>query len=204
MKKYIFITIALLTFCFSAKAQMLNVNYQIGVPFSKTHDFISNASFRGADIEYHSFLGNNMSIGLALGWNVYYKKYDNKTQDFFLNHEEYTITGKQYRYINTVPLLLIPRYYFTDNSALFRPYLGVGVGTCWSEYKLEVGQYSSRTSRWEFQVSPEIGTLIHINDQMAVNLGARYNFATKAANGRVPQMSTLMFNIGICFIGSNY
>lgn len=202
MKKYIILTLTFLAFAFAGKTQMLNINYQMSLPFGKTHDYISDASFRGADIEYHKFIGERMSVGIALGWNVFYKRMNNYTENFMLNNEDYTITGDQFRYINTVPMLGIARYYFTESTAALRPYLGVGIGTCWSEYKLNVGQFQAKHARWQFQVSPEVGTMIPLNDQISANLGVRYTFATKAANGRVPEISSLTFNIGIILTGS--
>lgn len=203
MKKLLIIAICIFGLSPLVKAQMLNLNYQISLPFKDVKDFTDKASFRGFDIEYHYFFNEQFSIGAAIGWNVYYQDKKNYTGNFRFNNNDniYTITGNQYRYINTVPMLAIGRYYFTDNNTVFRPYIGVGIGTSWTEKRLEVGQFSSTISRWQFAVSPEIGTYIPLNDQFAINLGARYNYATKAAHGRVPEIQSLTFNIGIILMG---
>lgn len=199
MKKLLIIAICF--FCLSPllKAQMLNLNYQISLPLKDVKDFTDKASFRGFDVEYHHFLGEYFSVGAAIGWNVYYQDKENVSGNFMFrgNENVYTITGNQYRYINTVPMLAIGRYYFTDTESAVRPYLGLGIGTSWTEKRLEVGQFSSTISRWQFAVSPEIGLYIPVSDQFGFNLGARYNYATKAAHGRVPEIQSVTFNIGI-------
>lgn len=205
MKKILIIAICLLGLSPFIKAQMLNLNYQIGLPLGDTKDYINKASFRGFDLEYHQFLGEKFSIGGALGWNVYYKEKDNATGDFKFsgNDAVYTMTGNQYRYINTVPMLAIGRYYFTDESSMIRPFVGLGVGTSWTEKRLELGQYSSTISRWQFSLAPEAGMYVPINDQFAFNFGVRYMYGTKASHGRIPEMQNLSFNIGIILMGVN-
>ncbi len=203
MKKLLVITICLFGLSSFAKAQMLNLNYQIGLPLGDIKDFTSKASFRGMDLEYHYFLNERFSIGAAIGWNVYYDDKDNVTQDFTFSESEkvYTISGHQFRYINTIPMLAIGRYYTMDKSKPIRPYIGVGIGSCWTEKRLELGQFASTISRWQFQVSPEIGMYAPVSDQFAFNFSARYNYGTKAAGGDLPAMQSIVFSIGIIMMG---
>lgn len=203
MKKILIIAICLFGLSPFLKAQMLNLNYQISVPMGDVKDFTDKASFRGFDLEYHQFLSERFSIGGAIGWNVYYQNKDNTTGNFKFSGSDniYTITGDQYRYVNTVPLLAVGRYYFTGSSSTVRPYFGLGVGTSWTEKRLEVGQFSSTISRWQFAMAPEIGMYIPVTSQFAFNLGAKYNYATKAAHGEVPEISAFTFNIGLVLMG---
>ncbi|MCQ4905897.1 hypothetical protein NE456_19220, partial [Odoribacter splanchnicus] len=66
------------------------------------------------------------------------------------NSNVYTITGNQYRYINPVPMLAIGRYFFTDNTTAVRPFVGLVIGTSRTDRRLEVGQFASTNSRWQF------------------------------------------------------
>ena len=65
MKKLLIIAICLFGLSPFLKAQMLNLNYQISLPMNQVKDFTDKASFRGFDIEYHQFLGDQFSIGAA-------------------------------------------------------------------------------------------------------------------------------------------
>lgn len=205
MKKIIILAICFLGLSPLAKAQMLNLNYQISLPLNQVKDFTDRASFRGFDIEYHQFLGEKVSVGASIGWDVYYKDKDHATGNFSFkgSNNIYTITGNQYRYINFVPMLAVGRYYFTDKSSAVRPYIGLGLGTSWTERRLEVGQFSSTISRWQFAMAPEAGMYIPVSDQFAFNLGARYYYATKAAHGRVPEIQQVSFNFGIILMSLN-
>lgn len=203
MKKLFITAICLFGLSPLLKAQLLNLNYQMSIPFNQVKDFTDKASFRGFDLEYHYFLGERFSIGAAIGWNVYYQDKKDYTAPFRFNDLDniYTVTGDQYRYINTVPLLAVGRYYFTDGNSRLRPYAGLGIGTSWTEKRLEVGQFASTISRWQFALAPEIGTYIPINDRFAVHIGMRYHYGTKAAHGRVPEIQSLTFSIGLILTG---
>lgn len=206
MKKILTLAIILFSLSPLLKAQMLNLNYQISVPLGDVKDFTDKASFRGMDLEYHHFMGEQFSLGAAIGWNVFYHNLDHHTDDFRFNGNDdiYTITGNQYRYINTVPIMAIGRYYFTDSRANVRPFLGLGLGTRWTEKRLEVGQYTSTISRWQFSFAPEVGMLVPVNDQLALNFGAKYSYGTKAAHGRVPEFQSFTFSIGLVLMRSQY
>lgn len=205
MKKLLIIAICLFGLSPFLKAQMLNLNYQMSVPLGDLRDFTNKASFRGFDVEFHQFMGTDerFSLGAAIGWNVYYKDKNDASGNFKFSgsNDVYTITGNQYRYVNTVPMLAIGRFYFTDNNTAVRPYVGLGLGTSWTEKRLEVGQFASTVSRWQFAMSPELGMYVPLSSQFALNFGAKYNYATKASHGRVPEMQSLTFNIGILLTG---
>lgn len=203
MKKLLIIAICLFGLSPFVKAQMLNLNYQMSLPLGDVKSFTDKASFRGFDLGYHYFLGDRFSVGATIGWNVYYQDKNDATGDFKFsgNDNVYTITGNQYRYINTVPMLAVGRYYFTDDNTAVRPYFGLGLGTSWTEKRLEVGQFTSNISRWQFAMAPEVGMYVPVSDQFALNFGAKYNYATKAAHGKVPEIQSITFNIGIILMG---
>jgi len=203
MKKIVFISLLLFGSIPFVKGQMLNANYQMSVPLGKINDYTGKMSFRGANLEYHYFLSNQLSIGGMVGWNVWYKDKGMVSQNFLVgsNKETYTITGHQYRYVNTVPIMAMGRYWFNEGNSLLQPYAGIGLGMSWTEMKTDVGQYTSTNSRWQFAFAPEIGTLIHVNDQFAFNLGAKYTYGTKAGHGRVPAMQNFTISVGIVLKG---
>lgn len=201
MKKILFLFAFILT-ASVGETQMIGANYQMSIPFGKMRDYINNGSFRGANVEYHYFVDKHISVGGSIGWNVFYKDMGQYTQNFRLSGSDniYTFGGKQYRYINTVPIMVNGRYHLYEKGAKkYQPYAGLSIGTRWTEYQTEIGQYTASTSRWQFAVSPEIGVYVPLNQIVAANVSISYNFATRAANGRVPAYNTLMFNVGLLF-----
>ena len=205
MKKLLLIAIVLFGMGPLLKAQMLNLNYQISVPLGDLKDFTNETSFRGMDLEYHKFVTDRFSLGAAIGWNVFYQDKNHATGDFSFkgNKNIYTMTGNQYRYVNTVPLTAIGRYFLTDGTSAVQPFLGLGAGARWTEKRLELGQYTSPLSRWQFTFAPEIGMMVPFNDQVALNVGARYNYATRASHGRIPEFQSFTFSIGLILMSGN-
>lgn len=205
MKKLLLIAIVLFGMGPLLKAQMLNLNYQISVPLGDLKDFTNETSFRGMDLEYHKFVTDRFSLGAAIGWNVFYQDKNHATGDFSFkgNKNIYTMTGNQYRYVNTVPLTAIGRYFLTDGTSAVQPFLDLGAGARWTEKRLELGQYTSTLSRWQFTFAPEIGMMVPFNDQVALNVGARYNYATRASHGRIPEFQSFTFSIGLILMSGN-
>lgn len=205
MKKLLLIAIVLFGMGPLLKAQKLNLNYQISVPLGDLKDFTNETSFRGMDLEYHKFVTDRFSLGAAIGWNVFYQDKNHATGDFSFkgNKNIYTMTGNQYRYVNTVPLTAIGRYFLTDGTSAVQPFLGLGAGARWTEKRLELGQYTSTLSRWQFTFAPEIGMMVPFNDQVALNVGARYNYATRASHGRIPEFQSFTFSIGLILMSGN-
>lgn len=201
MRKLLFISLILFGLSPLVKGQMLNLNYQMSIPLGKTNDYTGKTSFRGMDLEYHHYLSEKFSVGGLIGWNTFYKDKGKVSGDFLFKGSKdiHTITGYQFRYINTVPIMVVGRYWFSTQNSMFRPYLGLGLGTSWTELKTDVGQFSATTARWQFAFAPEIGTLIPLNDQFAFNVGAKYNYGTKS--GRIDAMQSFTISVGIVFMG---
>lgn len=202
MKKALILAIALLGASLLPKAQMLNINYQIALPLGDLKDFTDKASFRGMGMEYHGFLTDRISLGAGTGWNVFYENRDHATGDFRFkgNDNTYTMTGNQYRYVNTVPLMAICRYFLAGGTSPVQPFLGLGAGTRWTEKRLEVGQYAATLSRWQFSFAPEVGIIAPFNEQLALSAGARYSYGTRAAHGRIPEFQSFTFSVGLVFM----
>lgn len=179
----------------SSKAQMFSLNYQMSVPFGETHDFISKMSFRGAAMDYHYFLTDRFAVGASLGWSTYYQRLDKVTGGFFLDEEKVTITGKQFRYVNVVPIMASARYFFTGEDARICPYAGIGIGTNWAETRLEVGHLMAKEEGWQFALAPEIGCIIPFSEYIGLNLGARYQYSVKA--GGLPALQDLGIRVGL-------
>lgn len=199
MKKIIYITVLFLSFGMTARlqAQHISLNYQMAAPLGETKDFTKNFSFRGVSLDYQYFLNEKFTVGIGLGWNVFHKSLADATGNFtFGNDDEiYTITGKQFRYTNTVPILIGGRYYFSGENRKIRPYAGIGLGTSWTETRLEVGHFVANKDGWQFAFAPEIGAYIPLCDRFGFNIGAKYNYAVKTSE--LPAQQNLAISLGI-------
>jgi outer membrane protein W len=177
MKTKILIAIALLiTTTGFSQGNLFTINYTMSFASGETSDFISKASFRGVSFDGRSFLTDNVSIGGHINWTTFYEKLaeDTYTQD------KNTITGTQFRYLNSTPILFNAHYYTGVSDQDTRFYVGVGVGTYYMNKETEMGVWSVRDDNWHFGFAPEIGVLIPVAISQAVNVSLKWNYALKS------------------------
>ena len=115
-----------------------------------------------------------MSVGLYFGWNVFAE-----TTDTLISFSGFDVSGVQYRYINAFPIMATAHYYFGRRRGI-RPYLGGGLGTYHSKYRLEIGQVAFESNQWHLGVAPEVGVIIPVSWNARVMLNARYNYGLKS------------------------
>lgn len=194
MKKSLVI-IALLSITSSAFAQsMFTVSYDVSLPIGPTSDFIGQPSFRGFGVEGRGFLTDNLSYGGSFNWAVFYEEFG--PQEWQVD-ETGTAYGKQYRYINSFPLMATMHYYFGEWDET-RIYAGAGIGAQKIDERTDFGLYTINNNNWRFGFAPEVGVLIPVNFNSSLNLSAKYQYAVKSGDNDA--VSYLSFKIGFAFM----
>jgi Outer membrane protein beta-barrel domain len=148
------------------------LSYQISFPEGDTHDFIDATSFRGIGIEGRWFVRPNLSAGVDLHWNVFFKSTNNTT-----NVPNGAVTGEQDRTLNVFPMLVTAHYYFGPNRMF---YAGVGAGAYYLTQNLDIGLYTFSDTSWHFGFAPEIGISHEVGYHTRAVLALQYNYAFKA------------------------
>lgn len=174
MKKRIIAIIIVCSFLnvtqlFSQIDSHFSVQYDISFGTGDLGSFISAASFRGVSMQYRYAINDKMLIGGDLGWNVFYeeKGYDSYTSG------TRTLTGKQYRYQNELPILVSFDYLFSPGNA-FQPYVGLGIGTMYTERYTDMGIWRLEQNPWHFLIKPEAGFMYAISNSTSLKLGLKY------------------------------
>jgi opacity protein-like surface antigen len=185
-----FISIIILTASGTFSQGLLSVLYDIGVPMGETTDFIGATSFRGFGLEARSFINNNLSYGGSFNWAIFYEEFGPREWEI---EETGTAFGKQYRYINSLPLMATMHYYFGEWDAK-RLYVGGGLGAQKIDQRVDFGLYTANHNSWRFGFAPEVGLLIPVNFNSKLNLSAKYQYAVKS--GDYDAVSYLTFKIG--------
>ncbi|MEA3479446.1 MAG: OmpW family outer membrane protein, partial [Bacteroidota bacterium] len=137
-------------------------------------DYISKTSWRGALMEYRAAVRSNLLVGVDLGWNVFYerKDYDTYTVD------TRSLSGIQYRYQNEVPILVSFDYLIATEGAV-KPYVGLGIGTIYSERATDMNLYRLLEKTWHFGLKGELGVLYEISYTTNIKFAAKYYNAFK-------------------------
>lgn len=192
MKRYILILLlGLVTLVVSAQdGSTFFVNYLPAMPLGETADFTDNISPRGVDFEVQKFVKDDLAIGFLIGWNIFRQKISDET----FEHNDLTITGTQFRYTNIVPININAKKYFINENDMM-PYVGIGLGTSFSERRNEIGVFVLTEDKWQFNVSPEVGMLYDLNYRTFLSLKLKYNYNVKA--GDFPSQSYLSLGIGL-------
>ena len=98
------------------------LTYAPSIPLSNTKDFADNASWRGINLEYKKAVKENVTAGLSFGWHVFDEQTDEVLSGFGVD-----ISGDQFRYINSFPLLANVSYFLGKPGGV-RPFIGADVG----------------------------------------------------------------------------
>ncbi len=194
MKKILFILGFIVT-GFSALAQdsYTSLHYDISVPLSNTQDYISKGSWRGVGFDYRNKVAGNAAVGFSLGWHVFYERKDFDTY----TEGNVSLSGIQFRYINSFPIHVNANYFLGVEDADFQPYVGLGIGTTAFNIRTEMGLFQSETNSWNFSMQPEAGFLYKINYNVAVLAGAKYYSIFK--NSKIDAQGYLTFNVGLAW-----
>ncbi len=198
MKKIIAISaFFVLVFASNAQSQsMTTVSYSMGLGTGDLGDYASTFSGRGFTIDYRRMVQPNVGVGFYAGWNVFYdeRPFDTYTVD------NRSVSGKQYRYVNSVPLMVATDYYLKPGEDL-NPFIGLGVGTIYTERATDMGIYRLTEDAWSFAFAPQVGFMYSINRYAGISFSAKYNMGLASGDFDTTQ-SYLSFNIGYVFMGN--
>ena len=196
MRKLIFISIitalAAIQTGYSQQASYMSIQYAVGIGLGDLGDYISAPSFRGANIEYRNAVTNNLMVGAEIGWNVFYERMDYNT--YTVGTE--SLTGVQYRTQNELPILLSADYILTPDNP-FRPYVGLGIGTLYSERSTDMGMWRRMENPWHFAIKPEVGFLYELSYSTSFKFAAKYY--SGFASSPLETQSYLSLSVGLAF-----
>jgi hypothetical protein len=182
-----------------ARGYLGTLTYATALPTGDSKNFADDYSWLGFTLEGDWFLRPNMSTGFIIGWQEIYKEQDGDSFDF----DNGTATGRTYRHLMAVPLLVRGRYWIGEpgRSALL-PFVGAGVGTYWMKQTLDFGILTADEDHWHFGLAPEVGVLMATRGGVAWTLNARYNYPFETGdylNGQKASWAYWGFAIGLGF-----
>jgi outer membrane protein len=193
MKKiFIILSIALISGVAGAQS-LFTTSYSIGFGTGDLGSFISQPSFRGFTMDYRKMVNPNVGVGFTTGWNVFYEErpFDSYTSG------DLTISGKQWRYSNHLPLLASVAYFLKPGESL-NPFVGLGLGTMYTRRNTDMNLYTLEEEAWHFALQPEIGVYYELNDGGGVTVSGKFNQGFKAGDLNSNQ-SFFTLNFGFTF-----
>lgn len=194
MKLFISIAVfALGSLCARAQGGNITISYPISFPMGNLNDYISKTSFRGINFEFNRQIKPQVSVGLEVGWNVFY----HDAGEVQYKDATVTVTGKQYRYTNSVPLLVGAQYWPNSKGKNASPYVGLGLGTVYSNRSTDLGLYRITNEAWQFALRPEAGFVFKTVSGVNPFVGVKYYWPFNSND--LDGQTFLSVNFGIKF-----
>lgn len=176
----------------NAQDNFFSIQYSVGFGNGDMKDFIEKTSWRGVSFEFRNFVTPNVGLGIESGMNTFYEKKDYATY----TQGTRSLSGVQYRYINTVPILAAADYYFQPGQKV-NPFLGLGIGTIYNRRDLDMGLYTIEDEAWQFALRPELGVLVNVSEGLDLMLAAKYYAGFKSGDMEAQNYFTI--NVGFNF-----
>ena len=194
MKRIILsLTILLAAATASVAQSYVDVAYSVGFGTGDMGDFIKKASFRGISFDYRYLVQPNIAVGFNLGWNTFYEEKQSDTYTL----DAASLTGKQYRYSNNVPMLATGTYFFSPDEFI-SPYAAIGVGTMYARRNTDMNLYTVEQEAWPFVIQPEVGVRFQAADNVGFLVNLKYLNGFKAGDFDATQ-SYFTLNLGFTF-----
>ncbi len=169
------------------------LSYSFGIPTADLSDFTNQVSGRGIAFDYNQFVNDQLALGVGFGWQVFYEEQGYQT----ITDETSNISGEVFHYVNSFPMHVTGTYFLNSEDQL-RPFVGMGIGTVYSNRRQEIGLLSINHNVWHFSVRPEAGIHYDINYNTGLRFSVRYNMAFDA--GDIGNYSHLDLALGIVWI----
>jgi hypothetical protein len=158
---------------YSQKEQWFgSLTYSISIPAGDTKSFVEEISWRGIGLDYRYMIDRTYSVGLNLGWNIFYERAENKTTQT----ENGAVTGTSDRYLNFFPVMANIHYYFGERKSV-RPYVGLNAGGYYVNQRFAIGVFLWEDDSWQWGIAPEAGVAIPVERDFGILLNGKYNYA---------------------------
>lgn len=185
MKKislYIFALSTLIASKALAQTEVTSISYSMGFTTGDYNKFMSTTSFRGATLDWRHLVTENVGVGLELGWNAFYEDRGYTT----IEKDNLALSGNQFRYSSSVPILVSANYYLKPVTERVSPYVSFGIGTQYTRDNTDMGIYTLEDDCWHFMLKPELGVLISPQENFGIMVAAKYynGFKTSETDSR--------------------
>lgn len=190
----------------NAQQGMPILSWSVSFPSGNTKDFSQDReSFRGITFSYRYFPQTNFSFGGYAGWRVFNGE---TIETIEVDQEEFkgAVTGKQWRYINSFPIM-VNAHFYTGTPGGTQLFVGLNGGGMIVEERLDINIWAIKSNRWHWAVAPEVGVNLPLGYNVGLAVSAVYHYAFSAGEKLVGESSKHQYfsiNIGVSWNHSYY
>ncbi len=176
------------------------ITYDMSFPFGNTKDFsVAAFSWLGISGQVRYFLNPKLSAGLYFGLQVFHGETKQTTNFNLKDKFPGAITGTQFRYINSAPIMLGINYHAGKDTGT-QVFFGLNAGVFGVEEQVDIGLFSVGQWVWHFGIAPEIGVIMPMGYNLSLTASVKYSYAFDAGTpiaGQSPNQSYLSMSIGL-------
>ena len=191
MKKKLILVLIILPLTIVAQEWLVKVDYNIGVPGQQIKSYIHNTSFLGFSVDARRMVSSNVSIGASMGHQAFYWKTQNH-----LDIENGLIFVNQYRFLNTLPIMLNSHYYLDQPSLPVKPYAGMSLGAYYIWKRSDAGIVVLDGRQWYWGLAPEIGFFLPVGS-MRLNVSGRWNLLNLSSDAFIAAGQEMFFSLNL-------
>lgn len=201
IKMALFMTLIVTIYPVDSIAQdwVSSITYQISIPAGDTKQFTDDISFRGFAMDFRKQVDKSATVGLLLGWNVFYQRVTQTTE--LETENPVAITGVQDRTLNAFPLMLNAHYYFGSDNKF---YAGLNAGGYYMLQRFDIGIYRFQNDEWQWGIIPEIGFMTPLSGGSTLIINAKYNYTFTGESPLGGDINHQYWSIGIGWAWSQY
>jgi outer membrane protein W len=151
----------------------INPEYSVAIPTGALKNLTDKTSLRGWNVSALYGVTDQLSVGLATGFQDFYQKYPRTVFHEPGSDFSAVITNS----IQVIPIMLKAKYQFSQQGFV-QPYASLAAGGNFVQYQKYYGQFVDSRSKFGFAAQPELGINIPIGEmkRTGINLAAAYNF----------------------------
>lgn len=161
-------------------------------------EFAGKFSGRGARLGYRELLNEKFAMGVDLTWSTY---------DDYIERQTYqlrggAITTDYVNYANIYGGTLAGEYYFRTEQKIM-PYVGLGAGVAYHNYKVYYNVFSTGDNAFGFLVRPQAGCWFKVSERKswALNTAVHFDFSTaKSPDFGYKNFANFGFQLGIVYL----
>ena len=173
-----------------------NIDWQFNIPIS--NNFSNKASGWGMSFEGGYYIHRNIAIGAFICFHTNNEYFSRRTINL---SQTLALNTDQQHQMFTMPFGALIRYRFVERS--FQPYVGMKLGTCYSEFNNYYYIFMSSQDRWGFYMSPEVGfNWYPWANSIGFHFALYYSFATNKCNLMTYKqdiLNSIGFRLGLAF-----
>lgn len=181
------------------KSSGILIGYNAAYPVGNTYEYIGLPSFRGINAEWRQYITEHFSLGIKGAYQVFYQE----IEDQVYTDNGSTIYGKQFRYINSFPIMAVAGFETDrgdgvnfDRVINFYGKLGLGVYSFQKLTDMGLYRYQNEYS-WNFGLLPEVGIKYKLTPRIDAVVYVNYNQVFK--NASVENQGYVSAGVGLEF-----